>query len=256
MAFTPVLENLYSFTNKKLSDNTPVVTNNLGRAVVKGEIVYLGGFFGEVIEQDGIANAATGKINIDFQRIISSKQIEVTDTFTAGNELWFVSGGSGAAGKLVDADPGTGTRVAVGIITGEQGTGGAQTAVEFRPYVQKQAAVSAVAALQAEPKTLVVKITADASTALPVAGLSEGDEIIGMSVICTAANANGTLVLEDGAGDDITDGVICAVDKVVTYAGTIDDAKSTLPATGAAIISVGGTAAATRGIVVISYIPA
>jgi len=116
--------------------------------------------------------------------------------------------------------------------------------------------VKFAAEILAEPRTLVFKVTADASTALPIPGLVEGDEIIAAHVICTADNANGTLVLEDGAGDDITDGITCAVDKAVTYATSIDDAKSTLPATGAAVISVGGTAANTRGIMVITYIPA
>ncbi len=104
-------------------------------------------------------------------------------------------------------------------------------------------------------QSLVFEVTATAAVALPIPGLKEGDEIVGASVICTAANASGTLVLEDGAGDDI--GVmICAVDKVVVTIASIDDAKSTLPSTGAAIISVGGTAADTRGIVKIDYIPA
>jgi len=114
---------------------------------------------------------------------------------------------------------------------------------------------ASVASINAEPKILVAKITADASGAIAVAGLKEGDEIIGAHVICTVANANGTLILETGGDDDITDGIICAVDKVVVPAGTIDDAFSTLPASGAQIISVGGTAANTRGIMVITYIP-
>lgn len=248
--------NAYGFTELTLSDKQPLVANAEGRTVLFAELVYLDGYFGDVTDQDGIANSASGRINIDSDRTIRTEQIEVTDTFTIGNELWFASGGAGAAGKLVDADPGSGTRVAVGIITGETGTGGAQTSVSFRPYVQLQAAVAGVAVLNAEPKTIVQKIVADASGAIAVAGLAVGDEIIGVSVICTAANANGTLILEDGDGDDITDGIICAVDNVVTYAGTIDDSESILPAAGAAIISVGGTAANTRGIVIIDYIPA
>lgn len=253
---TPVPVNAYDFSQPTINDKQPLITNNLGRTALLAELVYLGGYFGEVTEQDGIANSATGRINIDSDRTIRTEQIEVTDTFTVGNELWFVSGGAGAAGKLVDADPGSGTRVAVGIITEEEGSGGAQTSVTFRPYVQLQAAVAAVATLNAEPKTLVVKIIADASAGVAIAGLAVGDEIIGAYVICTAANANGTLKITDGVPADITDGMICAVDKVVVNVGTIDDAKSTLPASGAEIISVGGTAADTRGIVVISYIPA
>ena len=252
----PVPVNVYDFSQPTINDKQPLVTNAEGRTVLFAELVYLDGYFGDVTDQDGIANSASGRINIDSDRTIRTEQIEVTDTFTIGNELWFASGGAGAAGKLVDADPGSGTRVAVGIITEEEGSGGAQTSVTFRPYVQLQAAVAAVAVLNAEPKTLVAKITADASGAIAVSGLAEGDEIIGVSVICTTANANGTLILETGGDDDITDGIICAVDKVTTYAGTIDDAFSTLPASGAQIISVGGTAANTRGIVVIDYIPA
>jgi hypothetical protein len=63
------------------------------------------------------------------------------------------------------------------------------------------------------------------------------------------------LILETGAADDITDAMICAVDTTLVRAGTIDDANAVLPASGAAILSVGGTAANTRGIVVITYIP-
>ena len=248
--------NVYDFSQPTINDKQPLVANAEGRTVLFAELVYLGGYFGDVADQDGIANSASGRINIDSDRTIRTKQIKAADTFTVGNELWFVSGGAGAAGTLEDSDPGSGTRVAVGVITEEEGSGGAQTSVTFRPYVQLQAAVAAVAAINAEPKTIVAKITADAAAGIAVSGLAEGDEIIGVHVICTTANANGTLILETGDDDDITDGMICAVDKVVVVAGTIDDANSILPAAGAQILSVGGTAANTRGIVVIDYIPA
>ena len=248
--------NVYDFSEPTSNDKQPLVTNAEGRTVLFAELVYLGGYFGDVADQDGIANSAAGRININSDRTIRTKQIKAADTFTVGNELWFVSGGAGAAGTLEDSDPGSGTRVAVGIITEEEGTGGAQTSVTFRPYVQLQAAVAAVAAINAEPKTLVAKITADAAAGIAVAGLAEGDEIIGVSVICTVTNGSGTLILETGGDDDITDGIACDTDKAVDYAATIDDAFSTLPASGAQIISVGGTAANTRGIVVIDYIPA
>ena len=261
---TDVDVNAYNFTEIKDNDTQPLVTNNLGRDVVMGEFVSLGGYFGEVVEQDGIANGETGRIEVKADREVRSEQVEATDTFTAGNTLYFEPGGSGAAGTLVDTA--TGTTVAIGIITGEEGTGGAQTAVSWRPFLQKvdnsgldtrlTDAEAAIAVEQAEPKTLVVKVTADASTAVSITGLSEGDEIIGASVICTAANASGTLKIQDGADNDITDGIACATDKAVDYAASIDDAYSTLPATGAQVISVGGTAANTRGILVITYIPA
>ena len=247
MAFTQAAVNDYNFSETTESDCQIKVTNSLGRTAKYAEIVNLGGYFGEVREFAGIANGATGKINIYPDRKIRTQQIEATTTFTVGSKVYFLSGGSGAAGKIYGVE--TLNAIPIGVCTEEEGTGGAQTSVTFRPYTQNNADAK-------EPKQIVFKVTATAATALPIPGLKQGDEIIGAKVICTAANSSGTLVIEDGAGADITDGMICAVDKVVVYAGTIDDAKSTLPATGAAVISVGGTAANTRGIVVIDYIPA
>lgn len=249
MSFTQAEVNEYNFTELTESDKQILVTNNLGRDVVFGEIVYLDGYFGEVREYGGIADGETGYININSERTVRTEQVEATDTFTVGNVLHFAPGGSSAAGKLVDA--GEVGSIPVGVITAEVGTGGAQTAVSFRPFVQGLAAEK-----DGSVKRIVFKVTATAATALPIPGLKEGDEIVGASVICTAANASGTLVIEDGAGNDITDGIACAVDEAVDYAASIDDAYSELPATGAAVISVGGTAANTRGIVVIDYIPA
>lgn len=247
MSFMQADINEYNFSEVTESDKQVLVTNNLGRAVLQFELVYLDGYFGEVRDYGGIANGATGYININADRKIRTEQVEATTTFTVGSPVYFVSGGSSAAGKLYGVATLGG--YPVGTVISEEGTSGAQTAVEFRPKAQNLIG-------QSEVKTVVYKVDADASTALPIPTLKAGDEIIGAHVICTAANASGTLVIEDGAGDDITNGMICAVDKVVVYAGTIDDAKSTLPATGAAVISVGGTAASTRGIVVIDYIPA
>jgi len=290
---TPVGVNDYDFSETTLSDRQVLVPNAEGRTVEFAELVYLNGYFGNVVDQDGIETAKSGRIDIDSQRIIRTEQMAAADTFVVDATLWFKSGGAGAAGELLDADPGIGTRVAVGVITGFGGTGGAHTYVEFRPYIQLQATVAAIATNttaigtltdlttaqtdlvvainevdadmatnaaaivveKAQPKTLVAKIIADASAGIAVAGLVEGDEIVGAHIICTTANANGTLILETGADDDITNGMICAVDKTVVVAGTIDDAHSVLPATGAQILSVGGTAANTRGIMVITYIP-
>lgn len=247
MAFTQADVNEYNFSEVKSNDKQALVTNGLGRTALQYELVYLGGYFGEVLEYGGIANGATGYVNFDSNRVIRTQQIEATTTFTVGSKVYFVPGGSSAAGKLYGVETLNG--FPVGVCIEEEGTGGAQTSVTFRPYAQNNADAKYV-------KTLVYKVTATAATALPIPGLKQGDEIIGAHVICTAANASGTLVVEDGAGNDITNGITCAVDKADTYATSIDDAYSTLPATGAAVISVGGTAANTRGIVIIDYIPA
>ena len=314
MSMTAVKTNTNEFAEIKSSDKQPLVTNNLGRDVEQLELVYLDGYFGEVLEYGGIVDTETGRINIDADREIRTKQVEATDTFTAGSTLWFASGGAGAAGKLVDADPGTGTRVAVGIITGEEGTGGAQTAVTFRPFLQRldatdvsaevlvntaaigtlsaltttaktnlvaavneldgeigvlstlttTAKTTAVAAINevdaavdgilAEPKIFVQKVTTG-SASIAVTGLVEGDEIIDVMIIPTGASANGTIKITDGSSD-ITDTMICAVDKTIARAGTIDDAKSTLPVGGAVIVCAGDSIPATVAIVVFTYIPA
>ena len=292
MSFTEVLPNENNFSEVTLSDKQPLVTNNLGRDAAPFELVYLGGYFGEIREYEGIVNGEDGRINIDSDRTIRTKQVEATDTFTVGNVIWFKSGGAGAAGTLVDAN--SGSDYAAGIITEEEGTGGAQTSVTFRPFAQRLDAADVSAQVitntagiatnvtgisdnvtdigtndteilalqnemlveQAEPKKVVFKVVADASGSLAIPGLVENDEIIGVSVICTVTQGSGTLVVETGGDDDITDGIACDTDTAVDYAATIDDAFSTLPASGAKVISVGGTAANTRGIVVIDYIPA
>lgn len=261
MSMTEVKSNTYEYSRKKLSADQVYVTNNLGRAVVYGEFVVLGGYFGFVEEQGGIANGASGYISI-MPYEVRSEQVEATDTFTVGNVLYFEPGGSSAAGTFVDTA--TGTTTAVGIISGEEGTGGAQTAVMFVPYLQKvnnsgldtrlTAAEAAIAVEQAEPKTVVFKVTADATSGLTITGLAIGDEIIGAHVICTATNASGTLKITDGT-HDVTDGMACSTDTAVDYAATIDDAYSTLTAL-PKVVSVGGTTASTRGILVVTYIPA
>ena len=265
MGFIQAEVNEYNMSEIKSNDKQPLVTNNLGRTVLQYEFVYLDGYFGEVLEYGGIANGATGRINIDGEREVRTEQVEATDTFTAGNTLWFVSGGSGAAGTFQDADPGSGIRVACGIITGEEGSAGAQTAVQFRPFLQRLDAADVSAAVatlqaemlveQAEPKILVQKVTTGAAS-IAVTGLSEGDEIIGVEIIPTGASTNGTITIQDGAANAITDAMTCAVDKTIARAATIDDAYSTLPATGALIVCAGDTIANTVAIVIFTYIPA
>ena len=284
--------NVYNFSEPSESDKQPTITNNLGRDALFAELVFLSGYFGNITDQDGIANAATGKIDINSDRTIRTEQMEATDTFTVGSTIWFKAGGAGAAGTLVDSN--SGTDYAAGIITEEEGTGGAQTSVTFRPFAQRldAADVSAQVILntaqiatnvtgisdnvtdigtndgeiltlqnemlveQAEPKILVFPVTIDASSSIVITGLVQGDEIVAVSVICTATQGSGTFVVETGGDDDITDGIACATDNAIDYAAEIDDAFSTLPASGAKVISIGGTAANTRGIVVITYIPA
>jgi hypothetical protein len=74
--------------------------------------------------------------------------------------------------------------------------------------------------------SLVVDVTADA-TGEKTIPIPFACEVVDVVVMCTAANTSGTLTLKKGS-TAITDAMICAVDKVIVRAGTIDDAVSTL----------------------------
>ena len=50
--------------------------------------------------------------------------------------------------------------------------------------------------------------------------------------------------------------MVCAVDKTSASESTLDDAYSTLPASGALIVCAGDTVANTVAIVIFDYIPA
>jgi hypothetical protein len=74
--------------------------------------------------------------------------------------------------------------------------------------------------------SLVVDVTADA-TGEKTIPIPFACEVIDAIVMCTASSAGGTLTVKKGS-TAITDAMICAVDKVIVRAGTIDDAQSTL----------------------------
>lgn len=97
----------------------------------------------------------------------------------------------------------------------------------------------------------------DAETAaLVVTDIPVGAKILNVHVICTAANTAGTLQLRTNAGSPvaITDAMICAVDKVVVNAGTIDDVTYIVTSDGLQVIATGTDGTATRGLVIITYI--
>lgn len=111
------------------------VTNNLGRTALYGEIVLLDGMYGIVMDHDGIANGATGRMYVlQPDTLISTAQINATSTFAAGAAIYFKAGGTGAAGTLEDSA--AGGAVAIGTIESSQGAPESQTSVSFRPYSQ------------------------------------------------------------------------------------------------------------------------
>ena len=224
-----------------------VVTNNLGRTALHKEIVYLGGVLGVVEEFGGIANGATGRITpLSADMEITTAQVDATDTFTAGNDIYFLSGGSGAAGTLVDT-PTTAT-VPAGKVTAEFGNGGAQTAVVFRPFNQ-----GGEAAPGRYAKVVETAITADA-TAGVVVPLPLGAKIIDMWAIATATSGSGSVTLKTGAGSPATiaTAIALATDQAVSrLAAGVDDTKLIVGADGIKLFTAGAT---DRGLVYIQYI--
>lgn len=122
----------YNFEEAEVDVTQIEVENDLGRAVEHLELVYLGGYFGEVRAFDGIADGARGIININPNRLIGTTQIEITDTFVLDAALFFNPGGSVAAGELEDTT--ASGSIEVGIVT-KVNNG---VAVTFRPYGQPQ----------------------------------------------------------------------------------------------------------------------
>lgn len=226
-----------------------IVTNNLGRTALFGELVYLGGYFGQVAEFGGIANAATGRIQLlDPKYEVSTAQVEATDTFTVGNDLFFLPGGSGAAGTLVDAA--VATAVKVGKITAEFGTGGSQTAVKFRPLNQPAMADAVGVGSALKVARVVIDAATDYSTNGKATGIPVGSILVDALAICTAANSGGTAQVVVGTTGLFT-ALTMAVEKTINrMAAAVEHTKLVTDAA----VTVKTHAIGDAGVVYIFYI--
>lgn len=220
-----------------------VVTNGLGRTALYGEMVFLGGYLGFVMEYAGIANGATGRIAlVDETFEFTTAQVEATDTFTAGKQAYFVPGGSSAAGKLVDT-PESGS-IPVGVITAEQGTGGAQTAVTVRAFNSR-------AVQNAKIARVVIDAGTDYSTNGKAVQIPVGAYIVDVWNIATATASGGTAQVMNGSSAVHT-AIAMAVDQAVTRVSAgVDDTKLLV---GTDAITVKTHASGDAGIVFIEYI--
>ena len=257
MAFTEYDPANYNFAEREKGGSLRLVTNNLGRAVEKHEFVYLGGFFGEVADTDGIANGASGYIDIAADRSVTTEQVDAASTFAAGNTLYFEGGGSSAAGKLTSIV--TATTIPVGKIVSEQGTGGAQTSVEFIPFVQNTG-ITTDQLIDAQAETLVVKTktikvvctAATAYTTTPlVLPIPVGSTIKDITAICTGAVASGSAVVKNGTTAICTP-LVMAVDQTINRMGAaVDDSKLVVAADPITLVT---HADGDLGIVYVDYI--
>lgn len=242
MAFTEYKYN-YNFAVRENGKQVKV-TNSLGRTALYGEIVYLNGFLGVVEEFAGIANSASGRIALlEPGMKVTTSQILTTDTFTVGNKLYFTPGGSSAAGKLVSAP--AANSVLVGTITAEEGTGGAQTSVEFTPE-----GVSSIAPKAVKVERVVIDAATDYSTTGKSTSIPLGSTILDVVAIATATASGGTAQVFNGASAVHT-ALVMATDQAVTrMAAGVDDTKLTV--TGA--VTVKTHASGDAGIVEIFYL--
>ena len=134
MAMVEVKNNAYDFSEKtdggSPGDTQPLITNGQGRAFLPFEIVLNSAapfYCGEVREAGGIADTATGRININHNRVIRTNQF--SGTIAAGVEVYFQPGGAGAAGAIVPIAGKSAGSIKFGRCEGV-GTGW----VEIRPY--------------------------------------------------------------------------------------------------------------------------
>lgn len=213
------------------------VTNNLGRKAIYGEIVLLDGMYGIVMDPDGIADGATGRIYVlQPDTLISTAQINAVSTFVAGAAIYFKAGGSSAAGTLEDSA--AGSAVAIGTIESAGGDAEAQTYVVFRPYSQvvnyggydtRLTAVEAVTDGLAEdpgiPFRKTVKLTSAAATT-PVEIIADADVGAGKCVYINSLYAN-----VNGGDAWVGDGTVVTVaDTATSPVAAITFAKAQLTA--------------------------
>ncbi|PKL40756.1 MAG: hypothetical protein CVV44_03880 [Spirochaetae bacterium HGW-Spirochaetae-1] len=229
---------------KTLSDKQVTVANNLGRAVENLELVHLDGYFGEVKEYDGIADGASGKINIDHERTIETDQIAAADTFVVGQIVFFAPGGSSAAGAIRAAN--AAGRIPVGICTEFGGSAGAHTFVVFRPFAQGNEALIG-GALKA--KRIAVPTGSHAAGAPVVnADIPVGSQIVGIIGQALATVSSEDVTVTDGTN---TIGVVPIATVNALSFGTLINAYSVVVAAGLTLTAdtTNGT-----GIITVLYI--
>ena len=268
MSFTEKVRGTYGFLEQTLSDRTMVVTNATTRKMLQNEFVLVSGIFGNVLEHNGIAGDASGKISINADRTIKTNQLATGAVFTVGATVYAVDGTNDAPVGLTNT---AGTNTPVGVCV-EIDPATTQLYVVFRPFIQPvnntgfEARVEAlegdVEALEDNAELNPVKVAeivvdADAHAGLAFAnaatGLAVGDKIVDIIVRADAANAAGTAKVTHGgeSGADITDAISNVAEGTIGRAGKVVDGVIT--ADGLVVTTDDDT---TKCTVYVSYIPA
>lgn len=262
MSFTEKVRGTYGFLEQTLSDRTMVVTNATTRKMLQNELVLVDGIFGNVLEHNGIAGSASGKISINADRTIKTNQLATGAAFTVGATVYAVDGTNDVPVKLTHASAGN-TPVGVCVEIDPATT---QLYVVFRPFIQPvnttgfEARVDALEDnVELNPvKVAEIVVDEDASDdglafANAATGLAVGDKIVDIIVRADAANAAGTATVAHGGagGADITDAISNVGAGTIGRAGKIVDGVIT--ADGLVVTTDDAT---TKCTVYVSYIPA
>ena len=74
------------FYERELAVTQINITNTFGTDYDQGDFVLEQGYFGNVVNQDGIANGATGVIDINSMRVVETDQTKAGDTFAVSTD--------------------------------------------------------------------------------------------------------------------------------------------------------------------------
>ncbi len=249
----------YDLAIREVGDQV-TVTNNLGRTALYGEIVNLNGMYGIVMEHDGIADGATGRIYVlQPDTLISTAQINTAGEFVAGATIYFKAGDSSKAGTLEDSA--SGSAVAIGTIESAKGTAGAHTSVSFRPYSQVvdydgyDDRLTAVETAIEDSAVKVTRVIIDAAGDYSATGkevsIPKGAVILDVVAVATATKAGGTAQVFNGENAVHTAIAMAADGAVTRMEAGVDDAMLLV---GDDAITVKTNASGDAGIVSIYYI--
>ena len=250
MSFTEVKKN-YGFHAERLSHFQPKVTNNSGRTVKRLELVYLDGFFGEVLEVDGIADSAEGVINIDPFRLIRTQQVADNQNFGAGDVVWFKPQDGSDEGELYDSKDAA-NFVPVGTIV----AGADNDYVVFKSF-QQDFSFGLMRHVPTGQMSFLAEYEVDEAAdggldvSLDDLGMEVGDKIVDVWIVCTDGDSTGTLKIGHKDGNDITDAMTCTTANAVTRAGELDPDELEATADG---FTVTAGADVDRGIMFISFV--
>jgi hypothetical protein len=243
------------FIQKEKCDHVRIA-NNTGANLEQHEFTVVGPF--AAVADNDILDGAVGSFHIEEGiQLHASDLLTGSDTFaTVGQPVYW------SPLDLKFSDVWADGYYLVGFLLAAKDSDGVIVFEKQRYAETEPSDVQAVlAALQTnEAKTVELAVEADASGGieytLAALGLAAGDKITDALVVATVTEASGTLKVGYVAGNDISDAIACATANALARAATLDQAEATIGAANLVVTAAGTTAANTRGIIYLTYIPA